>query len=121
MSKELLLFNSRDELLRLDISKIVYFVADGNYTNVMLLNKLKCSVGMNLGQMEKVLTDRLQEKSKIFVRIGKSYVINMNYIFQIQVPRKRLLLTDYDGCIYSLEMSKEALKKLKEIVVMIKI
>ena len=27
-----LFFNSRDELLRLDISKIVYFESDGNYT-----------------------------------------------------------------------------------------
>lgn len=26
-----LFFNSRDELLRLDISKIVYFESDGNY------------------------------------------------------------------------------------------
>ena len=27
----LIFFNSRDELLRIDISKIVYFEADGNY------------------------------------------------------------------------------------------
>ena len=31
-----LFFNSRDELLRLDISKIVYFESDGNYTNIIL-------------------------------------------------------------------------------------
>ena len=34
-----LFFNSRDELLRLDISKIVYFESDGNYTNIILTNK----------------------------------------------------------------------------------
>ena len=31
--------NTRDEFLRMDISKIVYFEADGNYTNIMLANK----------------------------------------------------------------------------------
>ena len=41
--KHLLLFNTRDQLLRLDIARIVYFEADGNYTHVVAMNKLKSS------------------------------------------------------------------------------
>ena len=44
--------NSRDEFLRIDISKIVYFEADGNYTNIVLANKLKGVVCMNLAAMK---------------------------------------------------------------------
>lgn len=34
-------FNSRDELIRLSINSIVYFESDGNYTNVITINKLR--------------------------------------------------------------------------------
>ena len=43
--------NSRDEFLRINIAKIVYFEADGNYTHIVLANQLRGVVGMNLGQM----------------------------------------------------------------------
>ena len=58
-----LFFNSRDELLRLDISKIVYFESDGNYTNIILTNKLRGIICLNLAQTEKILEERLKEKA----------------------------------------------------------
>ena len=63
MSTNYILFNSRDEMLRLDVRNIVYFEADGNYTSVVLANKLRCSVGMNLGQMQKTLVDQMGDTS----------------------------------------------------------
>ena len=64
-----LFFNSRDELLRLDISKIVYFESDGNYTNIILTNKLRGIICLNLAQTEKVLEERLKEKARCFARM----------------------------------------------------
>ncbi len=49
MGENYLFFNSRDEFLRIDISKIVYFEASGNYTNIILANKIKGTISMNLG------------------------------------------------------------------------
>lgn len=46
-----LYINTRDELIRLDCSKIVYMEGDGNYTNIVLVNKQKVSVCMNLSHM----------------------------------------------------------------------
>lgn len=66
MDRQLLVFNSRDEMLRIDVSSIVYFEADGNYTYIVTCNKLKSDVCMNLGQMEDVLAQRLKEKKSIF-------------------------------------------------------
>lgn len=100
----------------MDISKIVYFEADGNYTHIILCNKLRGVICMNLAQMEKTLTERLKEKANCFARIGKRYIINMNYIYQINVLKQRLVLSDYSSFAFQVEISREALKKLKEIV-----
>ena len=42
-----LIFNSRDKLLRIDVSKIVYFEGDGNYTYLGLIRQMRsfCHVG----------------------------------------------------------------------------
>ena len=53
--KKYLYLNSRDELYKIDIAKIVYFEAEGNYTNFYLSNKLKGAVCMNLAQMKKLI------------------------------------------------------------------
>ncbi len=116
MKSHLLYFNTRDELIRLDISKIVYFEADGNYTNIMTVNKLKASVCMNLGEMERNHAEQLGENATIFMRIGKRFIINMNYIYQIHVLKQHLILSDYDHFAFQITISKEALKKVKELV-----
>jgi len=121
MDKQRLIFNSRDEMLRIDVPRIVYFEADGNYTYIITCNKLKSAVCMNLGQMEDVLAQRLKEKKSIFARIGKRYIVNLNYVYKINPLKKQLVLTDFTNFSYQLDISREALKSLKEIMVQIKI
>ena len=120
-NKDWLFLNSRDDLLRIDMAEIAFFEADGNYTNIMLTNKMKCTVGMSLGKMENVLSERLKGKVMYFARIGKRYIINLNMVFQINVLKHRLILSDFHQCAYSLNVSKDALKKLKELMIQIKI
>ena len=59
--KKYLYLNSRDELYKIDIAKIVYFEAEGNYTNFYLSNKLKGAVCMNLAQMQKLIAENLSD------------------------------------------------------------
>lgn len=115
MESKFLHLNSRDELLRIDISKIVYFEADGNYTNIVLVNKLKGVVCLNLARMQEILVDKLRDKSSTFVRIGKKYIINRTFVYQINIVRHRLVLSDGQNSAFQLEISKEALKKLKDL------
>lgn len=110
--------NNRDEFLRVDISKIVYFEADGNYTNIILSNKLKGVVCMNLSHMQKLLNERLRESAGIFARVGKKHIINHTYVYQINVLKQTLTLSDGERFVYHLDISKDALKKLKDIFVM---
>lgn len=112
-----LYLNARDEFYRVDISKIVYFEADGNYTNFVLSNKLKGVVLMNLSQMQAVLSENLKEEASIFARIGKRFIVNLNYVYHIEVLRQKLMLSDGEVFAYQLPISKEALKKLKEMYI----
>ncbi len=109
--------NSRDEFLRIDTSKIVYFEAEGNYTNIILANKLRGVVCINLVNMQKILSEKLKGQAKRFARVGKKHIINHSYVYQINVPRQKLILSDGEHFAYQLDVSKEALKSLKELYV----
>ena len=121
MTQQLVFFNSRDVLIRLDISKIVYFESDGNYTFIITSNKLKFCVTMNLAHTEEALAKQLGDKAKCFMRIGKRFIVNMRYISQIDIIKQELLLSDYCLFVYRLPISKVALKTVKELVVQTKI
>ena len=114
---EYIYFNSRDELLRVDVSSIVYFEAEGNYTRIVLANGYETLVCINLGKMEKMLSAKLQEKAQRFARIGKRHIINLNFILQITPLKQTLVLSDQKSFQYSLDISKEALKNLKELII----
>lgn len=119
--RQLIFFNSRDELSRIDVERIVYFEGEGNYTSIVTANKLKAVVGMNLSQMEKTLAERLGDGSAVFMRIGKRFIVNMNYVFQVNVAKQRLVLSDLDGFAFQVPVSKEALKKIKELVLTMRV
>lgn len=115
MTPEYLYLNSRDELLRIDISKIAYFESDGNYTYIVLANGLKGTVTKNLTQMQELLSEKLKERSTRFARIGKRYIVNLNYVYQINVLQHKLVLSDGLHFAYTLNISKDSLKTLKDL------
>ena len=78
MAQKLVYFNSRDTLIRTDISQIAYFEGDGNYTYIVTANKLKTCLTMNLSHTEEALAAQLGDQAKLFMRIGKRYIVNMS-------------------------------------------
>lgn len=115
--QQYLYLNTRDEFYRIDISKIVYFESDGNYTHMVLNNGTKGTLGMNLASMQSTLVKALGEKSSTFVRVGKRHIINQQYIFAIMILRQRMVLSDGENFEYVLPVSKEALKALRDLMV----
>lgn len=107
--------NTRDEFMRVDISKIVYFESDGNYTKFIMVNKLQCVVAMNLSHMQETLNNSLKENAIGFIRVGKKYIINSQYIFKFSPSRQMMLLSDGATFAYKLGISKVALKQLREL------
>lgn len=112
-----LYLNSRDELLRLDINHIVYFEADGNYTNIYSINGLKGVVCTNLAQMQKYLSDNLKEDASIFARVGKKYIVNMKHVYSVNTIRQSIILSDGATFSFQLTIGKDALKEFKHILI----
>ena len=121
MKQQLIYFNSRDNLLRIDISNIAFFEGDGNYTYIVSANKHKSCITMNLSHTEDALASQLGDQAKRFMRIGKRYIVNMSFIYQIDIPSQRLTLSDGVHFSFQLPISKEALKSVKELIVKAKL
>ena len=118
---ELIFFNSRDQLLRINMRRIAYFEGDGNLTYIVMTNKMKGTVSMNIGKMEEFLAMQYGKKARFFMRIGKRFIINMNYIYQVNVAKQMLVLSDFQTFAFQVPVSKEALKKVKEQMLISKI
>ena len=57
--------------------------------------------------------EQLGEKGSHFLRIGRSLIINIDYIYLIDVSKQQLVLSDCAGCYHELSASREVLIKLK--------
>lgn len=121
MTMQRVYFNSRDKLIRLDIHKIVYFESDGNYTYIVTANKQKVCVTLNLSHTEEALAKQLGSNANQFMRIGKRFIVNMNFIYQVDILKQVLMLSDYEHFLFQLPVSKEALKAVKDLVIQAKI
>lgn len=105
----------------MDIDKIVYFEGDGNYTYVVTANKQKICLTLNLSHTEEALASQLGEVAKQFMRIGKRFIVNMNYIYQVDIQKQILVLSDCERFLFQMPVSKEALKTVKDLVIQAKI
>ena len=121
MTQQRIYFNSRDKLIRLDTQKIVYFEGDGNYTYIITVNKQKVCLTLNLAHTEEALAAQIGKNAKQFMRIGKRFIVNMNYIFQVDIQKQTLMLSDCERFLFQMPVSKEALKTVKELVIQTKI
>ena len=73
-------------------------------------------VSYQLGQIEKLISSQLGSEGSIFIRIGKSLIINRSYIYYINIPKQKLILSDVNTFNHTVTASKEALKQLKELL-----
>lgn len=109
-----LFFNTRDEMIKVRLERVAYFEADSNYCHVYFINGAKATLLTSLVNIENLLAERFKSDTPMFIRIGKRYIVNKLFIFQINVPRQKLILSDYmSATIFELSISKEALKNLK--------
>lgn len=113
-SEATLFFNTRDELVKVRLEKVVYFEADSNYCHVFFINGAKATLLASLNGISNLIQTQIADDNFHFIRIGKKYIVNQKYIFHINIPKQRLLLTDFDSpIVHEVAISKEALKKLK--------
>lgn len=116
MKRQLIISNTA-ELVRLCAEDIVSIEADGNYSTLYVVGEEKRVVLFQLGQLERMMGEQLAEEAEAFIRIGRSLIINRNYIYYINLNRQQLLLRDPNGRRFeTLKVSHESLRKLKELI-----
>lgn len=101
------------EMLRIPPERLVYISADGNYSDVHTLDGRPQMVSYQLGQLEDMISDQLGDEGSSFIRLGRGYIINMEYVHLIDISQKRLVLSDCECFYQELEPSREVLVKLK--------
>lgn len=111
-----LVFNSSTEIVRVPPETVVYVTADGNYSAITLADGSCFVLTMQLGQIERLLSEMLVASDNRFIRIGKSLIVNRNFIVFINPQRQKMVLSDCRTFRHEVSASKEALKALKELL-----
>ncbi|HNS16373.1 MAG TPA: LytTR family DNA-binding domain-containing protein [Bacteroidales bacterium] len=79
-------FNIRTGYLMIEPNEIVYFVADGSYTDIVLLDEKRETISQSIGKLEETLTNQ-------FFRINRSVIINLSYLRKINRHRNECILS----------------------------
>lgn len=111
-----IIFNTRDELIKVDIDKMVYAMAEDNYVHMYFRNGQSVMVCMTLQSLEQLILSVItKDKTGVYTRISRRYIVNNNYIMHINLLKQQLVLSDLDAVKpITLSVSKEALKVLKQ-------
>ena len=116
-SETTLYFNTRDEMIKVKLDRVAYIEADSNYCHVVFINGVKVTLLTSLLNIEKLINECFNDDEPLFLRIGKSHIVNRRYILQINIPRQRLLLSDLQSPQpLEISVSREALKALKQLL-----
>ena len=115
MKKQLVISTSID-LVCIAPERIVYISSDGNYSTLVQTDNEARMLSYQLGQIEKMISSQLGNEGNIFIRIGKSLIINRSYIYYLNIPKQKLILTDVASFNHTVTATKEALKQLKELL-----
>ena len=125
-------------LVRVAVDEIVYIKADGNYSDLVLINGQCRKMTFQLHYFEDEI--KKLQNADMFIRLGRSLIINLNYVQMIDLidqtitfggkhlvrpPRTNNPHTwrperDEDSDIYTVSVAREALKSLKDQLVEMK-
>ena len=108
-----LIISKGTEMLRVAASRLVYVSADGNYSNVVTQDNRSQMVSFQLGQVEDLIGEQLGDEGSMFIRLGRGLIINMNFVYWVDIAKQQIILSDCAGCYHELSASREVLIKLK--------
>ena len=109
-------FSTSTELLRVPAGAVVYIKADGNYSSIITADDVEHVLTLQIGQIERRIADMAEAGDHRFIRIGKSLIVNSDFISFINVTHQKLVLSDCRTFSRDLTASREALRALKEVL-----
>jgi DNA-binding LytR/AlgR family response regulator len=114
VSNKVLIISNVNELVRIKPERVVYVESDGNYSTMVLHDKMELVFTMNLAHCQLLMEKQLGKEAEMFIRIGKQLIVNRTYIFKVNPTKQQLIMSDMEvNNAIELQASKEALKQLK--------
>lgn len=109
--------SSRDELLIIDLDKVAFFKANGNYTELSYMTGQKVMMSLGLAKAEELIKKSLpKENPSSFVKLGRSIIINEKFLTHISTLKQKVILSDGGDLSYSISIPKQLLRKYKELI-----
>ena len=113
-----LCLNSRDEMYILDLEKVAYMAANGNYSRIVYIEGMQVMATMGISKMEEMIKKVIPADGKSpFVRLGRSLMINQNYLSHINILKQRITLSDNQTHSNKKEVPKALLKAYKDLII----
>ena len=85
------------ELLRVPANRLMFVSSDGNYSNIVTADGRTHLVSFQLGQIEDLIGEQLSDDAELFIRLGRGLIINMDYIYLIDIAKQQLIVSDCAG------------------------
>ena len=101
------------EMTRIPMDKLMFMTAEGNWSKVYNQDGHSILVGKQLGQLEQDLLDQLGDQRTPFVRIGRSLIVNKDYIYRIDTTEQTIVISNFSGQYFTQFASKQALSQIK--------
>lgn len=104
-------FSVYGELYVVDLNQTMYFKADDHYTHIYYTTGTHFMIPFGLSKVE----DAIHEKQlfcKRFVRLGRTYIVNIGCIFHVNAMKQVLFVSDSRGVNHSIHLPKPVLRTL---------
>lgn len=104
-------FSVYGELYVVDLNQTMYFKADDHYTHIYYTSGTHFMIPFGLSKVE----DAIHEKQlfcKRFVRLGRTYIVNIGCIFHVNAMKQVLFVSDSRGVNHSIHLPKPVLRTL---------
>ena len=104
-------------MIMLFVDNIAYILADGNYTKIGYIGGLTTVLSLGISKIEAMLS-RAYPKGTIspFIRLGRSVIINQMFLYNINLQKQHVVLSDCLKNSITLKLPKPLLKKYKDMV-----
>lgn len=100
----------RDESFGAMLEDVLYFKAEGHYTNVYFTRDSKMLLPYGLSQIDNEIWKL--DNGTCFVKVGRSHIVNLKKVVYACITKESFTLMDQNGNFTNIVVSRAAIKQL---------
>lgn len=97
------------EMFALDLEMVMYLEADDHYTIVYYSSGIHFMLPFCLSKVEEAIKEKVVGETYL-MRFSRKYMVNLDYVYHINVTKQIIQLCDNKGASYSLRIPKLVLR-----------